>query len=72
MAEPKALNSAQNPAMDGAKAAAREFVDGFEAATDTFNDIGGNNLRDGDPAVINQIRKNRQNAQKAYKKLDDL
>lgn len=71
MAEVK-TDSVVNPAIAGAKAAAREFIDGFEVGTSTFNEIGGNNLRDGDPAVINQIRKNRQDAQKAYKKLDEL
>ena len=71
MAEVK-TDSLANPVIDGAKAAAREFIDGFKAGTGTFNEIGGNNLRDGDPAVIKQIRKNLRNAEKAYKKLDEL
>ncbi|SDU32538.1 hypothetical protein [Pseudomonas yamanorum] len=71
MAEVK-TDSVGNPAIAGAKAAAREFIDGFETGTSTFNEIGGNNLRNGDAAVINQIRQNRRDAKKAYEKLDEL
>ncbi|EGR3265136.1 hypothetical protein DLI08_24685 [Vibrio parahaemolyticus] len=56
-----------NPVTDSALEAAKNNIDGFEAGTDSFNDIGAQQFREGDNRVINQIRENRENIEKARK-----
>ena len=53
------------PIVDAARDAAKTKIEGFELGTDSFNAIGAQNLRNGDPTVINQIRQNRQQARMA-------
>jgi hypothetical protein len=54
-----------NPVADAALDAAKNHIDGFEAGTDSFNEIAAEQLREGDPRAINQVRKNRKNIKQA-------
>lgn len=54
-----------NPVTDAALEAAKYHIDGFEAGTDSFNKIAAEQLREGDPRAINQIRENRRNIDQA-------
>lgn len=58
-----------NPVTAAALDAAKNHIDGFEAGTDSFNKIAAEQLREGDPRVINQTRKNRRNIDQAREEL---
>ena len=58
-----------NPVTDAALDAAKNFIDGFESATNRFNAIASKQLQEGDPRTINELRKNRQNIEAARKEL---
>lgn len=58
-----------NPLTDSAREAAREHIDGFERGTDRFNEVAAEQLREGDPRVINQLRQNRRDIRGARDEL---
>jgi len=62
-------NVKSNPVTDAALDAAKNNIDGFESGTDSFNSLAAQQLREGDPRAINQVRQNRTNIQKARKDL---
>lgn len=58
-----------NPVTNAALEAAKNHIDGFEAGTDSFNGIAAQQLREGDPRAINQVRENRRNIAQARDEL---
>lgn len=58
-----------NPLTNSAREAAREHINGFELGIDRFNGIGSEQLRNGDPRVINEIRRGRQDITNARHEL---
>lgn len=58
-----------NPLTDSAREAAREHINGFERGIDRFNGVGAEQLREGDPRVINEIRRGRQDISDAREEL---
>lgn len=58
-----------NPLTNSAREAAREHIDGFERGIDRFNEVGAEQLREGDPRVINEIRRGRRDITDARQEL---
>ncbi|MBE5215996.1 hypothetical protein IG611_16515 [Pectobacterium sp. A535-S3-A17] len=58
-----------NPLTDSAREAAREHINGFEQGMNRFNEVGAEQLREGDPRVINEIRQGRRDIRDARENL---
>ena len=59
-----------NPVTNAAQEAAKSYIVGYEQATDTFNEIASEQLRERDPRTINTLRENRRNIRSAREELN--